>query len=84
MFFLSHCCQSAFPRWESHSTSPPYEAFQLCAGLWPCCGGSSDSNLSYSCVSLRPVSTAVRTSAFSFSGALSDLLYIPQTQSLPS
>jgi len=39
---------------------------------------------SYSCVFSPPVSTAIRTSAFSFVGALSDLLYIPQTQSLPS
>ena len=39
---------------------------------------------SYSCVSLPPVSTAVRMSAFSFVGALNVFLYIPQTQSLPS
>ena len=39
---------------------------------------------SYSCVFLPPMSTAIRTSAFSFVGALSGLLYIPQTQSLPS
>ena len=32
---------------------------------------------SYSCVFLPPVSTAIRTSAFSFVGALNDLLYIP-------
>ena len=34
---------------------------------------------SYSCVFLPPMSTAIRTSAFSFVGALNDLLYIPQT-----
>ena len=38
---------------------------------------------SYS-VFLPPMSTAIRTSAFSFVGALNDILYIPQTQSLPS
>ena len=38
---------------------------------------------SYS-VFLPPMSTAVRTSAFSFVGALNDLFYIPQTQSLTS
>ena len=38
---------------------------------------------SYS-VFLPPVSTGIRTSACSFVGALNDLLYIPQTQSLPS
>ena len=39
---------------------------------------------SYPSVFLPPMSTAVKTSAFSLVGALSDLLYIPQTQSLPS
>ena len=39
---------------------------------------------SYSCVFLPPMSTAIRASAFSFVGALNDLLYIPQTQSLLS
>ena len=32
---------------------------------------------SYSCVFLPPMSTAIRTSAFSFVGPLNDLLYIP-------
>ena len=39
---------------------------------------------SFSCVFFPPRSTALRTSAFSFVGALNDLLYIPQTQSLPN
>ena len=39
---------------------------------------------SLSCVFFPPLSTDLRTSAFSFVGALNDLLYIPQTQSLPS
>ena len=45
-------------------------------------------NLIYSCVSLPPMSTAIRTTAFSFVGALSDLFYIFHRQciilSLPS
>ena len=47
MFFLCHCCQGPFycDRWESQSTSPPYDALQHCADLWTCCGGSSESNL---------------------------------------
>ena len=45
MFFLSHCCQSSFPRWESQPTSPPYDALQHSADLWTCCVGSSESNL---------------------------------------
>ena len=36
---------------------------------------------SYACVSLPPVPTAIRTSVFSFMGALSELLYVPQIQS---
>ena len=38
---------------------------------------------SYSCVFLPPISTAIRTSVFSFEGALNVLLYIPHTWSLP-
>ena len=48
-----------------------------CAGLWTCCGGSSDSNLVLRLCVLACNSTAIRTSAFSFVGALSGLLYIP-------
>ena len=39
---------------------------------------------SYFCVFLPPMSTAIRTGVCSLMGALSGLLYIPQTQSLPS
>ena len=38
---------------------------------------------SYSCVFLPPMSTAIRTSVFSFEGALNVLLYILHTWSLP-
>ena len=43
--FLESVLSESFPHWESQSTSPPQEALQHCADLWPCCGGSSDSNL---------------------------------------
>ena len=76
MFFLSLCCQCPFPRWESQSTSPPYSALQLHSGLWICYRGSSDSNLVLLLVFLRPIVTAIRTSAFSFAGALNVLLYL--------
>ena len=33
MFFLSHCCQSPFPHWESQSTSPPGCPPTLCCSL---------------------------------------------------
>ena len=39
---------------------------------------------SYYSVFLCPKPTAIRTSALSLVGALSDLFYIPETQSLPS
>ena len=53
--------------------------------LWTCCMGAAQILIcSYSSVFLPPMSTAIRTSAFSFVGALNDLLYIPQSQSLPS
>ena len=52
--------------------------------LWICCGDSSDSNPVLFLSVLPSMSTAIRAIAFSFVGALNGLLYIPQTQSLPS
>ena len=51
---------------------------------WPATRAAQILICSYSCVFLPPVSTAVRTSAFSLVGALNDLLYIEQKQNLPS
>ena len=45
MFFLSHCCQSPFPPWESQPTLTSEDALQHCADLWACYGDSSDSDL---------------------------------------
>ena len=50
----------------------------------PAVGAAQILTWSYSCVFLPPMSTAIRTSAFAFVGALNGLLYIPETQSLPS
>ena len=50
----------------------------------PAAGAAQTLIWSSSCVFLLPMSTDIRTSAFSFVGALNVLLYIPQTQSLPS
>ena len=50
----------------------------------PAVGAAQILILSYSCVFLRPVSTAFRTSAFPFVSSLNDLLYILHTQNLPS
>ena len=84
MFFLSHCCQSPFPCWESH---PPHlhrmpSNTMLVSG--PTVGAAQILIWSYSSVLLPPIPTAIRTSAFSFVGALNDLSYSPQTQSLAS
>ena len=43
----------------------------------PAVGAAQILTWSYSCVFLPPMSTAIRTSVFSFVGALSGLLYIP-------
>ena len=49
----------------------------------PAVGEAQILSWSYSCVFLPPVSTASRTSVFSFVEDLSFLLYFPQTHSLP-
>ena len=78
MFFLSHCCQRVLSLPGSHSpphlprmssdtvliSGPAVEAAQIL--IW-----------FYSCVFLPPMSIGIRTSAFSFVGALNGLLYIP-------
>ena len=69
MFLLSHCCHSPphLPRMPSNTiliSGPAVGAAQIL--LW-----------SYSSVFLLPTSTAIRTSASSFVGALNALLYIP-------
>ena len=81
MFFLESLLSESFPSLESLSTSSPYNALQHCADLWTCYGEAQILIWSYSCVFLPPMSTAIRTSAFSFVGALSALLYISQTES---
>ena len=83
MFFLSHCCQESFPSLgvAVYLTSLGCPPTLLISG--PALGAAQILIWSYSCVFLLPTSTAIRTSVFSFVGALSVLLYIPQTQSLP-
>ena len=68
----------------SQSILSPQDALQHCADLWTCCGAAQILIWSYSSVFLPPMSTVIRISVFSFVGALNGLLYIPQTQSLPS
>ena len=77
MFFLSPCCQSPFSHW---SHSPPHlprmpSNTVLISG--PAVGAAQILICSFSSVFLPPMSTAIRTSVFSFVGALNDLLYIP-------
>ena len=50
----------------------------------PAVGAAQILICSYSSVFLPPMSTAIRTSGFSFVGVLNDVLYISRTQSLPS
>ena len=66
-----------------HLTSPGCPP-ALCWSLDLPGGAAQILTWSCSCVLLPPVATAIRASAFSFVGALSGLLYIPQTQSLLS
>ena len=73
MFFLSHCCQSPF----TGSHSPPYlprmpSNTVLTSG--PAVGAAQILIWSYFCVFLPPFS--IRTSVFSFVGALNVLLHI--------
>ena len=76
MFFLSPCCQSPFPHWVTiHLPSLGCPPTLLISG--PAVVAAQILIWSYSCVSLPPMSTAIRTSAFSFVGALNVLLYIP-------
>ena len=77
MFFLSHCCQSFLvlgitvhlylPRMPSNTV--------LISG--PAVGADQILIWSYSFVFSPPMSSAIRTSVFSFVGALNDLLYTP-------
>ena len=84
MFFLSHCCQSPFPGW-GHSPPPlPRMPSDTVLISGPAVGAAQILIWFCSSVFLPPVSTANRTSAFSFVGALNDLSYIPWTQTLPN
>ena len=73
MFILSHCCQSPFPCWESHSTLPPWMPSNTVLVSGPAVGAAQILIWLYSCVFLPPMSTAIITSVFSFVGALSVL-----------
>ena len=72
MFFLSYCCQS-FPSLGVivHLTSLTCPPTLLISG--PAVGAAQILIWSYSCVFLPPMSTAIRTSEFSFVGALNGL-----------
>ena len=84
MFFLSHCCQSPFPCWESQPTLLPGMPSNTVLISGPAVGAAQVLIGSYSCVFLPPMSTATRASAFSSVGALNGHSHTPQTQSRPS
>ena len=76
MFSFDLSCQHPFPCWKFPCTLPPRDALQHCAGLWPCCVGSSDSNLVLLLLFLPPRSTAARAGVFSFAGGFNVLSYV--------
>ena len=75
MLFLSNCFRVLY---HAGSHSPPYlprmRPTLLISG--PAVEAAPILIWSFSCVFLLPMSTAIKTSAFSFVGALNDLLYI--------
>ena len=75
MFFLSHCCKSPFPCWESQSTSPTWMPSNTVLIFGPAVGATQILIWSYSCVFLPPMSTAISASQFYFVGAINGLLY---------
>ena len=83
MFFFGHCCQDPFPCWESQSTSPPEDAFQHCAGLWACCGCTSDSNLVIHLCDLASTVHSSEKECILFCGS-PQCPFIYSTESLPS
>ena len=75
MFFLSHCCPSPFPLLGVSGQLPKMPSNTvLISG--PAVGAVQILTWSYSCIFLPPMSTAIRTSAFSFMGALNLCLYL--------
>ena len=77
MFFLSHCCPSLFACWSHSPSHLPRMLPNTVLISGPAVGAAQILIWSYSCVFLPPMSTAIRTSAFSFVGALNALLCIP-------
>ena len=83
MFFLRSLLSESFPFLgvSRHLPRMPSNTV-LISG--PAVGAAQILICSSSSVFLPPMSTAIRTSVFSFVRALNDLLYILQTQHLPS
>ena len=77
MFFFSHCCQSPFLIGSHSPPHLPRMPSNTVLIFGPDAGASQLLIWFYSYVFLPPMSTAIRTSVFSFVGALNDLLYIP-------
>ena len=77
MFFLSHCHQSSFLSGSHSPAHLPRMPSNTVLVSGPAVGAAQILSWTYSCVFLPPISTAITTSAFSFVGALSDLLCIP-------
>ena len=77
MFSGVTAVQSPFPRWSHSPLHLPRMPSNTVLISGPAVGAALILIWSSSSVFLPPMSTAIRTSAFSFVGALNDLLYIP-------
>ena len=77
MFFLSHCCRVLSLAGSHSPTDLPSMPSNTVLFSGSAVGAAQILIWFYSCVFLPPMSTTIRTSAFSFVGALSVLSYIP-------
>ena len=75
--FSSVTAVSPFSRWESQPPHLPRMPSNTVLISGPAVGAAQILIWPYSCVFLPPMPTAIRTSVFSFVGALNGLLYIP-------
>ena len=77
MFSGVTAVQSPFPRWSHSPLHLPRMPSNTVLISEHALRAAQILICSYASVFLPPMSTAIRTSAFSFVGALNDLLYIP-------
>ena len=79
MFFLTHCCQSPVLGVSPSHLPRIHSQTVLVSG--PAVGAARILIWSYTCVFLPPMSTAIRTTTFSFVGALYAFIYSVDAES---